>query len=176
MNYYIRNNKDSDVYGPFPVEKLKSLLESGSISADFKATSAIGESIYEVYKQSQKDWWPITKVSGLEHVTRVAGLERISLPPPLAPEHFAVARRNANIGIGVGILLVVIGLVLMVVLPPLGLLVRLTGGGFYFWGCYNYAIAKGWNGWFGVFLGLTCIGILVMVLLPDKDAKPKRPV
>lgn len=88
---------------------------------------------------------------------------------------FAEERHNAKTGIGAGILLVVIGFVLMFVSPPLGWLTRLTGGGFYLWGCWNYARAKGWHGWFGAFLGLTTIGLIVLPLLPDRNEAPKTP-
>jgi hypothetical protein len=77
---------------------------------------------------------------------------------------FAKERHNAKAGIGVGILLVLISHFLMVLAPPLGLLVRLAGGGAFLWGCYNYMIVKGWQGWFGVFLSL-CVGITVLQIV-----------
>ena len=65
MNYYTKKDKDGDVHGPYTVEQLASQLESGSISADYLVTAALGETIEQIRRQRQSDWFPITKVSGL---------------------------------------------------------------------------------------------------------------
>lgn len=82
-------------------------------------------------------------------------------------------KKKANIGVGVGILLVIVGLFLMVPSPPLGLLTRLAGGCFYVWGCWNYAEGKGYSGWSGLW-GLTCIGLVVLIFITDHNKESKQ--
>ena len=76
---------------------------------------------------------------------------------------------------GMAILLIFFGLLFIAISPPLGLIMRLVGVGFYLAGCWKFTNNKGWNGWLGVFLGITAIGLIVMALLEDKTKQPKQP-
>jgi len=84
---------------------------------------------------------------------------------------------NLNVGtlFFVGILLLFLGLFLIPILPPIGFLIQLVGSGFYFAGCWKFTNNKGWNGWLGVFLGITVIGLVVMAILEDKTKQSKQP-
>jgi hypothetical protein len=78
--------------------------------------------------------------------------------------------KKSNIGIGVGILVEIAGRLLLVsgATPLLGIAVLVSGIGLMIWGCFNYAEAKGYPQVVGL-LGLCSIlGLIVLVLLPDK--------
>ena len=77
-------------------------------------------------------------------------------------------KRNTNIGILGGIILQMAGRSLLNSGSMLGLLLSFAGSICFIWGCCNYAQGKGYHWAFG-FLGLlSCIGLLVLVVLPDK--------
>jgi hypothetical protein len=86
-------------------------------------------------------------------------------------------KRNANIGVGLGILIVPFGKWLTysqnpaVVYP--GLLVWSTGGVLLVWGCSQYAKGKGYSPFWG-FLGLLyIIGFVVLFFFPDRHKATK---
>jgi len=104
-------------------------------------------------------------------------------------------KRNTNIGVGFGIILqVVAGIASEVGKAPtpyfdqsghlitgspdvgLGLLATacLLGGlGLFVWGCMNYAEGKGHSKWLGL-LGLaTCLGLIILIVLPDHHKESK---
>ena len=56
MNYYVRKTADSDVQGPFSVEKLKQLLAEGSLSSESLVTADLGEGLESVAKSPKRDW------------------------------------------------------------------------------------------------------------------------
>lgn len=82
-------------------------------------------------------------------------------------------RRNTNIGVGLGFVLQLIArLVLMPqggALAMLGILVAVLGTISFIWGCWNYALSKGYPGYVGLLGLLSCIGLIILVLLPDKS-------
>ncbi len=77
-------------------------------------------------------------------------------------------KRNTNIGILLGIGLQFAGRTVLEQGSFLGLPVVLAGSAAFIWGCCNYAQGKGYH-WALGFLGLlSCFGLIVLVLLPDK--------
>ena len=79
-------------------------------------------------------------------------------------------KTNTNIGVGLGILLQLLHVILVrqgIVSPILGLIIDIIGLLFFVWGCMNYAEGKGHSKWLGLLGLLSCIGLLVLVFLPD---------
>jgi hypothetical protein len=78
-----------------------------------------------------------------------------------------------NIGVGVGFVLQIIGRVLMMqqgdAMTIVGAVVGLVGLGFFLWGCINYCQGKGYSGALGLLGLLSCCGLVILVLLPDKN-------
>lgn len=85
-------------------------------------------------------------------------------------------QKKSNIWVGVGFAIQVVGRVMLMSagsagsqgLIGLGYLLSLVGVGLFVWGCVNYALGKGYSPWLGALGLLTCIGLLVLVILPDK--------
>jgi mannose/fructose/N-acetylgalactosamine-specific phosphotransferase system component IID len=50
----------------------------------------------------------------------------------------------------------------------LGIVVSIIGAAIFVWACMNYAESKGYSKWFGLFGILSCIGLVVLILLPEK--------
>ena len=81
-------------------------------------------------------------------------------------------KTNTNIGVGIGIILQIAGRVLIYAMPNLALLglgICLVGLIFFIWGCMNYAEGKGYSKWLGLLGLLSCIGLIVLVILPDNN-------
>jgi uncharacterized membrane protein len=81
-------------------------------------------------------------------------------------------RTKTNIGVGVGIILQVIGRMLVLRNPDLALIaliLTLVGLVFFVWGCMNYAVGKGHSKWLGLLGLLSCIGLIVLIFLPDRN-------
>ena len=83
-------------------------------------------------------------------------------------------KHKTNIGVGVGLILQVLGNFLLGpedaegAAPLIGLLVLFVGLGLFIWGCMSYSKGKGYHPAWG-FLGLlSIIGLIVLVLFPDK--------
>lgn len=88
-------------------------------------------------------------------------------------------QKKSNIGVGVGFVIAVVGRVLQYSggaaggaggqgLVGLGIVVSLVGTAVFIWGCVNYALGKGYSPWLGALGLLSCIGLIVLVILPDK--------
>jgi hypothetical protein len=80
-------------------------------------------------------------------------------------------KTNANLGVGLGLVLQIAGNILQnraEGMGMVGLIVILIGAGFFIWGCVNYAQGKGYSGALGLLGLLSCLGLLVLVFLPDK--------
>ncbi len=81
-------------------------------------------------------------------------------------------RTKTNIGVGIGIILQVVGRLLAMHNPDLALIalvLTLAGLVFFVWGCMNYAEGKGHSKWLGLLGLLSCIGLIVLVFLPDRN-------
>lgn len=88
-------------------------------------------------------------------------------------EMLAEKKTNTNIGVGIGIVLQIVANVMVqnagtvdVISGGLGL----VGLGFFIWGCFNYAQGKGYPALVGLLGILSCCGLIILVLLPDKNA------
>ena len=84
-------------------------------------------------------------------------------------------KKKTNIGVGIGIIVEILGRVMAMnqalVLP--GLIIVLVGAVFFIWGCRNYAAGKGYSNVLGLLGLLSCFGLIVLVLLPDKFKEVK---
>ena len=85
-------------------------------------------------------------------------------------------KRDTNIGVGAGFVLVAFGKYALATGsfggPVFGWVVLLTGIGLFLWGCGQYAQGKGHSKYWGALGLLYLLGLLVLVLMPDrhKDA------
>jgi hypothetical protein len=81
-------------------------------------------------------------------------------------------KRKTNIGVGVGIVLQIAGRLLDDTYfnggDLVGLLVIVVGICIFIWGCAQYARGKGHSPYWGAFGLLSVIGLIVLVVLPDK--------
>lgn len=80
-------------------------------------------------------------------------------------------RRSTNIGIGLGVLILVFGRAMAgsPSLPvSLNVVISLSGAALYVWGCVQYAKGKGYSGYWGAFGFLWLPGLLVLAFLPDR--------
>jgi hypothetical protein len=57
--------------------------------------------------------------------------------------------------------------------PTAGLVFTIVGVMFFTWGCMNYAEGKGHSKWLGLLGLLSCIGLLVLIFLPDRNKETK---
>jgi hypothetical protein len=81
-------------------------------------------------------------------------------------------KTKTNIGVGLGILLQIIARALKTAWPStasLATLIGLLGLGLFVYGCFNYAQGKGYSRWLGLLGLLSCLGLVVLVVLPDKN-------
>jgi len=81
-------------------------------------------------------------------------------------------KTKTNIGVAVGLVLEIVGRVVIMEMPDLalvGAIITLIGVVFFIWGCMNYAAGKGYSKLLGLLGLLSCIGLIVLVLLPDKN-------
>ncbi len=83
-------------------------------------------------------------------------------------------KTKTNIGIGVGILLQILGAVLSGVesIAIIGLLMQVVGFIMFIWGCSCYAVGKGYSQFLGILGLLSCLGLVILVVLPDKHKSP----
>lgn len=88
----------------------------------------------------------------------------------------AEKQTKSNLGVGVGFVIAVVGRLMTAAggsshssaLTGLGYLVGIVGSGLFIWGCVNYAQGKGYSPWLGALGLLSCLGLIVLVVLPDK--------
>ena len=77
-------------------------------------------------------------------------------------------KTNTNIGVGVGLVLQVVGNILSRRgMGLVGLLLGIVGVVLFVWGCMNYAEGKGHSKWLGLLGLLSCLGLLILIILPD---------
>ena len=79
-------------------------------------------------------------------------------------------KTKTNIGIGVGILLQLLGRFMTrnEGTALVGSILAIVGFVFFIWGCMNYAAGKGHSKWLGLLGLLSCIGLIILVFLPDR--------
>ena len=80
-------------------------------------------------------------------------------------------KNNTNIGVGLGIVTQIVGQVLQSqggAMGTIGLVVSLGGLALFVWGCFNYAEGKGYSPFLGLLGLLSCLGLIILVILPDK--------
>jgi hypothetical protein len=85
-------------------------------------------------------------------------------------------KTKTNIGVGIGIVLQLSKFILVsmgYVSPTSGLIIELIGIVFFTWGCMNYAEGKGHSKWLGLLGLLSCIGLLILIFLPDRHRESK---
>ena len=87
---------------------------------------------------------------------------------------------KTNLGVGVGFILEVIGRFLSTNVAGaaagrmiFGVILVLIGASFFIWGCMNCAVGKGHSKWLGLLGLLSCIGLIILMLLPDHHKKIK---
>ena len=81
-------------------------------------------------------------------------------------------KNKAYIGVGIGFIIEVIGRVIAMEIPALlliGSIITLVGFVIFIWGCMNYAEGKGYSKWLGLLGILSCIGLIVLVVIPDQN-------
>jgi uncharacterized membrane protein len=79
-------------------------------------------------------------------------------------------KTKTNIGVGLGFLLEILGRFLYMsstAVSIFGLILMLVGVVLFIWGCMNYAVGKGHSKWLGLLGLLSCIGLIILVFLPD---------
>ncbi len=83
-------------------------------------------------------------------------------------------KTKTNIGIGVGLLIQFIGRVLTGVegAELIGFLMILVGFIMFIWGCGCYAVGKGYSQFLGILGLLSCLGLVILAVLPDKHKSP----
>ncbi len=79
----------------------------------------------------------------------------------------AECKTNTNVGVGLGIILQIMG---GMTNGFLGILLSLAGTAAFLWGCFNYAKGKGYPSVLGLLGLLSCLGLIILVVLPDKHA------
>jgi hypothetical protein len=101
---------------------------------------------------------------GAGSLTRDVGRRLLRIT--MRPQH----KKNTNAGIGLGILLQFAGGVINSqggAWIALGIVVTLLGAAAFIWGCMNYAEGKGHSKWLGLLGLLSCVGLIILVMLPD---------
>ncbi len=85
-------------------------------------------------------------------------------------------KSKTNIGVGLGIILQIAG---RAIISPgdsgsiLGLMLVLAGAVLFIWGCMNYAEGKGHSKWLGLLGLLSCLGLIILVVMPDHHKESK---
>ena len=82
-------------------------------------------------------------------------------------------KRNTNIGVGIGFVALTLGNYAirtgLVGGPLVGLFLCLLGIPLFLWGCGQYARGKGYSALWGALGLLYILGLLVLVLMPDRN-------
>ena len=93
-------------------------------------------------------------------------------------------KTRTNLGVGIGIALQMAGALAGPGVVPgdagafalvggfgsahASLMLTLAGLVFFIWGCCSYAKGKGYSGWWGMLGLLSCVGLVILVLVPDR--------
>lgn len=84
-------------------------------------------------------------------------------------------KTKTNIGIGCGLLIQFIGKVIVGAMPDnsfIGLILIIVGFIMFIWGCGCYAVGKGYSQFLGILGILSCLGLVILAVLPDKHKSP----
>jgi hypothetical protein len=87
-------------------------------------------------------------------------------------------QQAVNVGIGLGIACQLAGRFFLQGRPGMEvvtLIVLVAGAALFIYGCVNYALAKGQNGWLGLLGLLSIIGLIILVCLRDKYPDGRKP-
>lgn len=107
--------------------------------------------------------------------------DQASAPDSIEPNHrnhpiqitmLAEYRTKTNIGVGIGFVLQLAGRFLLMAnkdLAIIALILTVVGAVVFIWGCMNYTMGKGYSKWLGLLGLLSCIGLIVLVVLPDRN-------
>lgn len=101
---------------------------------------------------------------------RVLEVSRNTKGCPMLPEK----QTKTNIGVGMGVFLQLAGLYLYLIKAGntaaiLGIVLIVASIPVFVWGCMNYAEGKGHSKWVGLVGSTGLPGLLVLILLPDRD-------
>jgi len=83
---------------------------------------------------------------------------------------------GAYVGIAIGIICELVGSMIASGkggAAVFGGIITLIGVVFLVGGCMNYATLKGYSKWVGLIGVLSCVGLIVLILLPDHHRKPR---
>ena len=78
-------------------------------------------------------------------------------------------KNRTNVGVVVGILLHIVAGMMISHAPLLAGLLALAGSVFFIWGCCNYAMGKGHSWAIGLLGALSCIGLIILIVLPNRS-------
>jgi hypothetical protein len=102
-------------------------------------------------------------------------LDDATLTTPPASELPENLEFLTSLGIGGGLLLQVMSGIFQLIDDPsaffLSVMGRVMGTILLVWGCKNFAVGKGYSKWFGALGMLSCLGPIVLLLLPDRRKK-----
>lgn len=81
----------------------------------------------------------------------------------------AEKKTQTNIGVGLGLVLQIAGNIMArsESTALIGLICALLGLALFIWGCMNYAEGKGHSKWLGLLGLLSCLGLIILIFLPD---------
>jgi hypothetical protein len=86
-------------------------------------------------------------------------------------------KKKTNIGVGLGILVQIIGRIAIESGGDggavIGLVLVLVGLGLFIWGCISYSKGKGHHAAWGLLGLLSIIGLIILVLFPDRHKENK---
>jgi hypothetical protein len=100
----------------------------------------------------------------------------------------AAEKRKTNIGVGLGLALLIgaqimegpdgqvvifVGIRNLSSLTPITGVMVIAGMALFIWGCFMYAQGKGYSPWVGLFGLLSIVGLLILVLMPDRHPEAK---
>jgi hypothetical protein len=81
-------------------------------------------------------------------------------------------QKKTNIGVAIGLIVSIAGRLLMKSEEPslvlLGALAAIAGTVVFIWGCWHYALGKGYHGAWGLLGLFSFVGLIVLVLFPDR--------
>ena len=82
-------------------------------------------------------------------------------------------QKRSNVGVGIGLVTQILGKVIMgtagtTALGMFGAVLAIAGSVLFLWGCWQYAIGKGYSGVTGLLGLLSVFGLIVLLVIPDR--------